>query len=253
MWSRRLMNTLLLRPILPILTRNRISGQENIPQDEPFILMINHCNFLDPGIGLYAILPQETVLFTKVENLRLPVAGLLLRWYGAVPVERGEADVTAIKRAIATLSQERENILIAPEGTRSHHGRLLPGKDGMAFIAVRTDAPILPMGIAGMSHFWTNIKRLHRTKTQVQIGHPFRFRHNGRVRKQAIKEMTREAMYQLAALLPPEQRGAYADLENATEQHLSFLQSGQSNLAYACRQKSDAPGPIAEQTVSVSP
>lgn len=243
MWSRRILNKCLIRPLAWLLLRLEVTGLENVPASGPFILMVNHCNFLDPGAAVIALLPREVVLFTKVENLRLPLAGLLFRLYGVVPVERGEADVTAIKRAVKVLLKDRDILLVAPEGTRSYHGRLLPAKNGMAFLAAQTGVPILPVGVAGVKAFWPNVRHFRRTRVRVMIGHPFRFRsqdgvrqdgvRRDGVRKETLDAMTREAMYQLAALLPPEQWGAYADIENATEQYLAFLEPGQSNLAYA--------------------
>ena len=230
MWSRRVLNSLVVRPLAWVLTRARITGREHIPPG-PFILMVNHCNFLDPAMAIVALLPRETVLFTKVENMEAPVLGTLMRWYGALPVERGEADVEAIRRSIAALL-EGNVLLVSPEGTRSYHGRLLPAKDGMAFIATRANVPVLPVGVSGVRDFWSDLKHLRRTHVHVNIGNPFRFRYSGRVPKRTLKEMTREAMYQLAALLPPKQWGAYADIENATEQHIEFIEPGQSNLVY---------------------
>jgi 1-acyl-sn-glycerol-3-phosphate acyltransferase len=176
------------------------------------------------------MLPREVVLFSKAENLNLSVGGLLLRGYGAIPVERGEADITAIKRAVEVLTREGHILLIAPEGTRSYDGKLLPGRNGMAFLATKANAPVVPVGVSGVRDFWDNVRHLRRTHVRVSIGHPFRFRTHRRPRGEMLDLMTREAMYQLAALLPPEQWGAYADIENATQETLEFLQAGRSNL-----------------------
>ena len=233
MWSRRVLSALVLRPLAWALIRTEVTGLENVPSDGPFVLMVNHCNFLDPAAAVIALLPREVTLFTKAENLRLPVAGLLFRWYGATPVERGEADVSAIKRAVKVLLEDRDILLVAPEGTRSYHGRLLSAKNGMAYIATHTGVPVLPVGVIGAKDFWLSFRRLHRTHVRVVIGHPFRFCSSGHLRKETLSEMTRAAMYQLAALLPQELWGEYADMENASEKHLEFLQPGQSNLVYA--------------------
>jgi 1-acyl-sn-glycerol-3-phosphate acyltransferase len=227
------MNVLILRPLAWVLLRSEVVGRENIPSDGPFILMVNHCNFLDPGFAIWTMLPREVVMFTKVENLDLPVGGPLLRWYGVIPVTRGEADVAALRQAVETLTRERHILLVAPEGTRSYHGRLLPAKNGMAFIATRANVPVLPVGVSGVRDFWSNVRRVRPTHVRAAIGYPFRFRYSGRARKERLHEMTREAMYQLAALLPPEQWGAYADMENASEHYLEFLEPGRSNLIYA--------------------
>ena len=229
--SRRLLNALVLRPLAWILIRSQVTGRENVPQ-EPFILMVNHCNFLDPGTAMVTMLPRSVTLFTKAENLNLPVGGPLLRWYGVVPVRRGKADLKSMRMAAEILAQEDSILLVAPEGTRSYHGRLLPARSGLAFLATRTDAPVLPVGVSGVRDVWKNVRRLKRTRVQVAIGHPFRFRSPGRARKETLDAMTREAMYQLAALLPPEQWGAYSDMENATQTYLEFLQPGKSNLTW---------------------
>ncbi len=231
MWTRRVLNAVGMRPLAWLLLHTEIVGRERIPREGPFILMVNHCNFLDPIVAMYALLPREAVVFTKVENLHQPGLSLLMHLYGVIPVERGEADVTAIKRAIETL-ERGEVLLVAPEGTRSHHGRLLPAKNGMTFIALRTGVPILPIGVTGVKEFWNNLRRLRRTPVRANIGHPFRFRYRGHVRREVLEEMTRQAMYQLAALLPPDQWGEYADVERASEEYLEFLEPGVSNLDY---------------------
>jgi 1-acyl-sn-glycerol-3-phosphate acyltransferase len=244
MWSRRLLNAFVLRPLAWLLIRVTVEGAKNVPPDAPFILMINHTNFLDAAAAVVALLPREVVLFTKAENLRTLGLGLLLTWYGAMPVERGEADVTAIRHALEVLLEDRHILLVAPEGTRSYHGRLLPAKNGMAFIATRAGVPVLPVGVTGVKGFQDNVRHFRRTQVKVRIGHPFRFRQQGRVRKETLEEMTQEAMYQLAALLPSEQWGAYSDLENATEEHLQFLEPGASNLIYACPRPSLSAAPL---------
>jgi len=98
----------------------------------------------------------------------------------------------------------------------------------MTFLALRANAPILPMAIVGTKDLGSNLKRLHRTEVQIVIGQPFRFRPNGtanertKVRRDVLHQMTEEAMYQLAAILPPEYRGVYSDLDSATERFLVF-------------------------------
>jgi 1-acyl-sn-glycerol-3-phosphate acyltransferase len=97
----------------------------------------------------------------------------------------------------------------------------------MTFIALRANAPVLPMAIAGVKDFSSNLKRLHRTDVKVVIGKPFRFQLSGKkVRRDVRHQMTKESMYQLAAILPPEYRGVYSDLDSATERFLVFEDEG---------------------------
>lgn len=221
MSARRLLNVF-LRILFKILLKVESTGLENMPRQGPLILMINHINFIDPVLT-GAIMPREVVMFSKIENYSLPILGFFIRLYGVVPVRRGEVDRRAIRQAIETLLRG-EVFLIAPEGTRSHHGRLQPARDGMSYIASQTRAPILPVAIWGQERFFHNIKRLRRTEVHVRIGKPFRFAlGEGEVHRDDLRAMTREAMYRLATLLPPEYRGAYSDLSAATERFLRLL------------------------------
>ncbi|MGA9351975.1 MAG: lysophospholipid acyltransferase family protein [Anaerolineae bacterium] len=202
---------------------------ENVSSEGPLILMITHTNFLDPLLA-GTLMPREVVTMSKVENFWHPIMGILVRLYGAFPVRRGEVDLWAIRRSLEVLDNG-EVLLMAPEGTRSGHGRLQKGHDGMTFIALRADAPILPMAIIGGERFWDNLPKLRRTPVKIVIGKVFCFSPGReRVRRATMSKMTQEAMYQLASLLPPERRGVYSDLDSATEEYLAFPPGSPSNL-----------------------
>jgi len=232
MWRRQLINRLLIRPIATGLLRVEIEGQENIPSG-PFVLMANHVNWLDPVVAGLAIYPRDAMFMIKIENAEHRYLRYFFYAYDAVPIDRGEADATAIRRAVEVLVVDRDILYVAPEGTRSGDGRLLEAKNGMAFVALRAGVPILPVGITGVMAFGDNLRRRRRTPVRAKVGYPFRLRSGSRrARKETLTAMTREAMYQLAVLLPPEQRGAYADVARATEEHLEFLVPGCSNLRF---------------------
>jgi len=218
-----------VRILAKILLRLEVVGLENVPSEGPLILAITHTNFLDPGLA-GAVMPRELVIMSKVENFRHPLFGIVARLYGAFPVSRGEVDRQAIRRSLEVLAGG-EALLMAPEGTRSGHGQLQEGHAGMTFIALRADAPILPMAIIGGERFWANLTRLHRTSVKIVIGKAFRFS-PGRKRagREIMSKMTEEGMYQLASLLPPERRGIYSDLDLATEKYLAFPPGSSSNL-----------------------
>lgn len=224
MFTRRLLN-FLLRIAFKLLLNLEVVGLENVPLEGPLILMINHTSLIDPAMA-GGVMPREVVAMAKVESFHDPILGILVRLYGAFPVRRGEVDLQATRRALEVL-RNGEVLLMAPEGTRSKECRLQPGHDGMTFIALRANAPILPMAITGTNDFSSNLKRLRRTDVKIVIGEPFRFRPSGeKVRRDVLHQMTEEAMYQLAAILPPEYRGVYSDLDSATEQFLVFEGEG---------------------------
>ena len=228
MWTRRVGNVG-LRILFKILFQLEVVGLENVPLEGPLILAITHTNFLDPVLAA-GVMPRELVIMSKVENFRQPILGIIIRLYGAFPVRRGEVDRQAIRRSLEVLAGGQA-LLMAPEGTRSGHGRLQKGHDGMTFIALRADAPILPMAITGGEHFWAGLSKLRRTPVKIVIGKVFRFSPGReRVGRTIISEMTEDGMYQLASLLPPERRGVYNDLDSATEEHLAFPPGSSSNL-----------------------
>ena len=231
MWTRRLCN-FVLHILFKILLKLEVVGLENVPSGGALILAITHTNFLDPALA-GGVMPRELVIMSKIENFRHPVLGIIARLYGAFPVRRGEVDRQAIRRSLEVLAGGQA-LLMAPEGTRSGHGRLQKGHDGMTFIALRADAPILPVAITGVEHFWANLSRLRRTPIKIVIGKVFRFSAGGeRAGREIMSKMTEEGMYQLAALLPPERRGVYSDLNSATEEYLAFPPGSSSNLPQA--------------------
>jgi 1-acyl-sn-glycerol-3-phosphate acyltransferase len=212
--------------LLRFLTRHLIAfethGMPNIPRHGRLIVYINHINFLDPILAC-ALVPREVIPLSKVENLQHPLIGPLARAYGAIPIHRGEVDLAAFKRSLEVLEAEKV-LLVAPEGTRSGHGRLQEGKDGLTLLALRTHAPLIPIGLVGQEKFPSNFRKLWRTKVSVRVGRPFRFvvGEGLKVRRQELKVMTTEAMRDLACLLPVGNRGAYADGAGDPRQWITY-------------------------------
>jgi 1-acyl-sn-glycerol-3-phosphate acyltransferase len=212
---------LILRFLVHILIKPEIEGLENVPRTGPVLLLISHTNFLDGPLAC-ALIPRVVIPMGKVELFEIAVFGQLLRWYGAFPVRRGEVDLQAFRYSFEALGKGYV-LIIAPEGTRSGHGRLQQGKHGTAYIATRMDVPLVPMAIIGGEHFHSSLSQLRRTPVRVVLGPAFRLRKRGKVvRREVLHQMTREIMYQMARLLPPERRGAYSDLSKATEEYIVY-------------------------------
>jgi 1-acyl-sn-glycerol-3-phosphate acyltransferase len=215
-----------------LLLRLKVEGVENIPSQGPVILMINHTYFIDPFV-VVASMPRLVTAMSKIENFSIPFWGWIFKMYGAIPVQRGAVDRTALKQALNVLKGD-DLLLVAPEGTRSPSGALQEAHNGLAYIAHRSDAAIVPVAITGATKFSHNIKRLRRTPVKIELGKPFYLHANSRrLTREALGAMTSEAMYQLAALLPADYRGVYADLEQATEKHIQFPDGSGSNLPAA--------------------
>ncbi len=220
---RRFANVL-LRLLFRMLLRLEVVGRENVPLTGAFIAMINHVSFLDPVMTV-ALAPREIVAMSKIENYSHPIGALVLNLYGSFPIRRGEVDMEAIRASMQVLRLGR-GLLMAPEGTRSKTATLQPGLDGMVMIALRADVPIVPVAISGAERFKHNWKRLRRTPARIVFGPAFCLRPQpGMGHREQMHLMTREAMFRLAALLPPEYRGVYSDLDQATSQFLVPLQA----------------------------
>lgn len=191
-----------------LLLRIRLYSRLRVPLTGPLIVVANHVNFMDPLL-LESQMPRVMVMMAKQEVMEWPFLGWLARHFLIIPVRRGEADPDAFKAALRVLKQGGA-LYIAPEGTRSHHGRLMRGKPGAVVMALRTGAAVVPVGMWGQRDFGQNWRRLRRTTAHVHFGRPFRFVGPARPTQAQHDAMTEEMMYRIAALLPAEWRGVYA-------------------------------------------
>ncbi len=128
--------------------RGEVVGLENIPRTGGFLLASNHASHLDPFlVGAY--LPRQVTFFARKT---LWTGGFTSWWLdavGVIPVDRdGGSDVSAIKRVLQALKQEKI-IIMFPEGTRSRDGRLQPPKPGVGLFACRAQVPVVPARIFG--------------------------------------------------------------------------------------------------------
>ena len=124
----------------------RVEGVEHIPRSGPFVVVANHCSNLDPPMLGWATGHQVCRIvhfMAKIEMRRWPVIGWLATQSGVYFVRRGEGDRAAQRFSLATLADGRP-IALFPEGTRSRDGRMRSFKDGAAYLAMRSGAPVLP-------------------------------------------------------------------------------------------------------------
>ena len=198
-----------------------VVGREHIPREGGLILASNHLNNADPPAVALAIQPRYPMYMAKREMIGWPILGPAFRAFGAFPVRRGEADLSALHAAI-DLVRDGALLVMFPEGTRSRTGGLTRGHPGTAIIGLRTGAPILPVAVTGTEGVvwpWIFLKPYSIKHVNVTIGEPFRLPPVERITTEATAEATDLIMRRIAALLPSQYRGVYADIEGeATEQ-----------------------------------
>ncbi len=123
-----------------------IEGVENIPQDKPLVMASNHRSYADPVI---LTMPMKLPV-TYMAKEELFQKNKLFAWFitmlGAFPVKRGAGDMKVIDDAVDILNSGK-HLVIFPEGTRSKDGKVGKGKTGVALIAAKSGADVLPCGI----------------------------------------------------------------------------------------------------------
>ncbi len=200
----------------------RITGLENLPATGPAIVMINHIAFIDPIVVL-GNLPRNLVPLAKAEVSRVPVWGVFPGLWDVIPVHREELDRKALEHALAVLAAG-EVILIAPEAHR--HPELMQAREGIAYLGHKSGAPIVPVAVEDTPGYPTLLGPWNRARPGAYfvMGKPFRFKPVvGRLPRERLRQMTDEAMYQLAALVSESRRGYYRDLSQATTETLEMV------------------------------
>ena len=128
-----------------------VHGLDRVPRGAS-IVMANHSSNLDPPV-LIPLLPGRVVIYLKASLMRIPVLGYAMRLAGFIPVQR-DGSVEGAKASSAAAQRELERgscLVLFPEGTRSRDGSLLPFKRGPFFLAMASDAPVVPVSIVGAS------------------------------------------------------------------------------------------------------
>ena len=154
-----------LRVFLRLFTRLETKGLENIPQGGPLLVAFNHLAHLDVALVL-PFVPQP-VEGIALENLyHVPVTGQLLRLYGTIPVHRDQFDRDVIRRALQVLAEGRI-LVLAPEARMSLTGALEQARQGAAYLALSSGAPVLPVAITGTETVPSDLKRLRRPRLRI--------------------------------------------------------------------------------------
>ena len=193
-----------IRLVAAIVLDIQVVGRQNVLETGPLIIASNHLSWTDVPL-IPAFLKRKVVYMAKEETFQGNM-GWLVRFLGAFPVKRGEAD----RQSLITAQQQLKTghiLSIFPEGTRSKIHSLGQAHAGMGMIALRSGAPVLPVAIYGSE----NALKKFRPRITIIFGEPMILTPKGKkITREDIDESTEHVMLRIASMLPPEYRGVYA-------------------------------------------
>lgn len=191
--------------------RLSVHGIENVPEQGPYILAINHMSKADPPLMLVSWPAARIRFFAGEKWEKHVVFGPLMKHSGAVYIKRGEVDRKALRAALEALG-DGAVFGVAPEGTRSRVGALIQARDGTAYLASRARVPIVPVGLVNTDLLGSNMAHLRKTELETRIGEPFDLPETiQRPKGNELAAYTHLIMVHIAALLPERYWGYYAD------------------------------------------
>lgn len=180
--------------------RYRVAGAEHLPLDRAAVYCSNHESNVDPPILFDALHPRMHILY-KHEIDRIPVLARAFRMGGFIPIDRGrkEAAMRSIEKAAQSL-RDGNSFLIFPEGTRSRTAGMLPFKKGGFIMAIKAQAPIVPVAVQGGRAAMTKGSAIIRPVTvSIRVGPPIETKGLSLDDRDALIVRVREAIAELRA------------------------------------------------------
>lgn len=202
-----------VRFLLKTLTKFQVLNRELIPPNHGLLMTTNHISRLDVPCLMAMTERTDLVAIVAKKYQKKPFFKWILETIGTIIwMDREKTDFSALREVLDIL-RKGHVVGIAPEGTRSHGAiGLLEGKQGAAVMAAQASVPILPVGIIGTDQVYSYWMKLRRPAITIRVGAPYYLPEMDRDDRQAwLTLYTDEIMCQIAALLPPEYRGFYAE------------------------------------------
>jgi 1-acyl-sn-glycerol-3-phosphate acyltransferase len=193
------------------LSHVEVIGLENVPPRGGLILAANHLGRLDAPLVFAVVERDDVTALVADKYINNPFFNWMVNGVHGIWINRGTADFHALRVARDYL-QQGGALGVAPEGTRSHTRALIQAKTGVAYLADKAGVPVVPVGVTGTEDAASTLFRLRRPHIRIRFGKPFCLQPSERhSRGSSLERNTDEIMCRIAALLPPEYRGVYAD------------------------------------------
>jgi 1-acyl-sn-glycerol-3-phosphate acyltransferase len=192
-----------------ITCRLDMPDMHKFPMQGPLIVISNHTGQIEVPVLFSMLQPRKITGWAKVETWDNWFLNWVFNLWGVIPVRRGEADTSALRKALEALDN-KYIFGVAPEGTRNKTGRLLRAYPGAVLLAVRSGVPILPIAHWGGENYLKNLKRFKRTDFHLRVGDAFRLKVDGvKMTRETRQQIADEMMLRIAELLPQEYHGEY--------------------------------------------
>ena len=188
--------------------RLEVKEHDSVPPFGPLLLVCNHISYIDPPL-LVVTIGRRLNFIGKQELFANPLSRFILKQYGVYPLDRSAPAVDTVRLSLHLLSQDQA-LVVFPEGRRSSDHSLQQGLPGAAYIAMKSQAILLPVGITGTEKVPLWRLAFPFVRFSVNIGQPFSLPvMEGTPSREVMKSLSDMIMGRIAALLPEEYRGIY--------------------------------------------
>jgi 1-acyl-sn-glycerol-3-phosphate acyltransferase len=203
----------IIRTITKLIAHIEVTGIEKMPSTGAYIAVSNHLGRLDALLPYIFSDRTDLVMLIAEKYYENPILRYLGKQLDGVFIDRFNADVGALRETFSRLKRGAM-LAMAPEGTRSTTEGLIEGKLGTGYLAAKAGVPIIPVGITGTEDRLVKQQLRHFRRVQIKawVGNEFSLPpFDNKNRETAVQHATDEIMCQIAALIPPHNRGIYAN------------------------------------------
>ncbi|MFH1524281.1 MAG: lysophospholipid acyltransferase family protein [Chloroflexota bacterium] len=202
----------IIRLILLLIARVEVTGFDNLPDAQGYVIAANHIGRLDAALPYYILDRPDIIVIVAEKYQKHAFTRWLTKVVNGIFIDRYNADVGALRQTLRRL-QSGGILTMTPEGTRSKSGNLIEAKPGGIFLAWKAGVPILPAALTGTEDavVRNRLKHFKRLSIKVIAGKPFTLPPvEGKDRDELMQQYTDEVMCRIAVLLPEGRRGFYA-------------------------------------------